>query len=55
MQNENLDERIRNLKDRIADARDYVSSDFCTYCISLYKEIAILEQQLLDLENERNR
>lgn len=55
MLNENLDEKIRNLKDKIADARDYISSDFCTYCVNVYKEIEVLEKQLLDLENERNR
>ena len=55
MLNENLDEKIRNLKDKIADARDYISSDFCTYCVSVYKEIETLEKQLLDLENERTR
>ena len=53
MLNESLDEKIRNLKDKIADARDYISSDFCTQCVSVYKEIAVLEQRLAELENER--
>jgi hypothetical protein len=53
MINESLDERIRNLKDKIADARDYISSDFCTYCLNIYKEIHNWEQELKDLENER--
>lgn len=55
MLNQNLDEKIRNLKDKIADARDYISSDFCTHCMNVYKEIEILEQQLVELENERTR
>lgn len=55
MLNENLDEKIKNLKDKIADCRDYISSDFCTQCISIYQQIHILEQELKDLENERSR
>lgn len=53
MRNESLEERIRNLKDKIADIRDYISSDFCTNCIEMYKQREVLEQQLKDLENER--
>lgn len=55
MQNQNLEERIKKLKDKIADARDYISSDFCTHCIEVLREITSLEKQLVDLENERNR
>ena len=50
-----LEEKIAKIKDKIADAREYISSDFCTNCITIYKEISFLEQQLKDLENERNR
>ena len=53
MLNESLDERIKKLKDKIADHRDYISSDFCTQCIHTYNQIHILEQQLKELENER--
>jgi hypothetical protein len=53
--NESLDEKIRNLKDKIADCRDYISSDFCTQCVSTYREIHRLEAILKDLEDERNR
>lgn len=53
--NESLEEKIRNLKDKIADVRDYISSDFCTNCIEMYNQRHILEQQLKDLEDERNR
>lgn len=52
---ESLDEKIKNLKDKIADMRDYISSDFCTNCITIYSNIKVLENQLVDLENERNR
>ena len=55
MQKENLEETIRNLKDKIADIRDYISSDFCTNCIEMYKQREILEQKLKELENERDR
>lgn len=55
MTNENLDEKIRNLKDKIADYRDYISSDFCMRCIEIYKETKLLEEQLVQLENERTR
>lgn len=51
----NIEEQIRDLKDKIADIRDYISSDFCTNCIEMYKQREILEQKLKELENERNR
>jgi len=52
--NENLEEKIRRIKDRISDCREYISSDFCTHCVEIYKEIHSLEQELKILENERN-
>lgn len=55
MLNESLEEKIRKVKDRIADARDYISSDLCTQCVSVYKEIALLEQQLKDLYDLQNQ
>lgn len=55
MVNESLDEKIKKLKDKISDCRDYISSDFCTRCIEAYKEIYELETQLVELQNERNR
>ena len=51
--NDNLEERIRKIKDRIADCRDYISSDFCNQCVEMYKEIQSLEITLRVLENER--
>ena len=55
MQKENLEETIRKLEDKVADIRDYISSDFCKKCIHLYDEIRFLEKQLEYLKNERNR
>lgn len=55
MLNQNLDEKIKNLKDKIADIREYISSDFCTNCIDMYKQRTLLELELEQLENERNR
>jgi len=52
--NENLEEKIRRIKDRISDCQDYISSDFCTQCVEMYREIHSLEQELKILENERN-
>lgn len=51
---QNLEERIQKLKDRIADSREYISSYFCTNCISIYQEIEILQKELKELENECN-
>lgn len=53
--NLNLDEKIWTIKNKIADVREYISSDFCTNCIAMYNELKTLEQQLRDLENERHR
>jgi hypothetical protein len=50
-----LEEKIWEIKNKIADIREYISSDFCTNCIEMYKRREVLEQQLKDLENERNR
>lgn len=57
MLNENLslEEKIRKVKDKISDARDYISSDLCTQCVSVYKEIALLEQELKDLYDSQNQ
>lgn len=54
MTNLSLEEKIQKLKDRIADSREYISSDFCTNCIIIYKQIEDLQKQLNNLENERN-
>lgn len=49
-----LEEKIRKIKDRIAECRDYISSDLCVRCAETYKEITRLENELKNLENERN-
>lgn len=51
----NLEEKIWEIKNKIADIREYISSDFCTNCIEMYKQREILEKQLKELEDERNR
>lgn len=52
---ENLDIKIWEIKNKIADVKEYIVSDFCTNCVEMYKQRELLEQQLKDLENERNR
>ena len=51
--NETLEEKIKRIKDRIAEYRDYISSDFCVRCSEMYRKIDELEQVLRVLENER--
>ena len=51
----NLEDRIWNLKNQIHEAKDYLVSDYCTKCSKIYATIHNLEQELLELENERNR
>jgi hypothetical protein len=51
----NLEDRIWNLKNQIHEAKDYLVSDYCTQCSKIYATIHNLEQELLELENERNR
>jgi hypothetical protein len=56
MQNEqSLDEKIWEIKNKIADIREYISSDFCTNCVTMYKQREVLEKELKELEDERNR
>lgn len=56
MQNEqSLDEKIWEIKNKIADIREYISSDFCTNCVTMYKQKEVLEKELKELEDERNR
>jgi hypothetical protein len=51
-QNLSQEEKIQKIKDQIADARDYISSDFCTECVSMYNRIKDLEKTLEALQNE---
>lgn len=55
MSNPKLDEKIWEIKNQIADIREYISSDFCNNCVEMYRQKHILEQQLKDLEDECNR
>ena len=56
MRNEpSLDEKIWEIKNKIADIREYISSDFCKNCVTMYKQQEVLEKQLKELEDERNR
>jgi hypothetical protein len=52
---ENLDVKIWEIKNKIADIREYISSDFCNNCVTMYKKREILEKELRALEDERNR
>jgi hypothetical protein len=53
MVNENLDGKIWEIKNRIADITEYISSDFCTNCVEMYKEKETLLAELKSLENRR--
>jgi uncharacterized protein Yka (UPF0111/DUF47 family) len=53
MTNQNLDQKIKDLKEKIHECRDYISSDFCKNCVDMYKKIEAYEKQIKDLENER--
>lgn len=53
--NPTLEEKIQIIKDKIHDARDYISSDFCKTCSVMYQNIEIWIKELRDLENERDR
>jgi len=52
MTNQNLNEKIRDLKEKIHECKDYISSDFCRNCVDMYKKIEQYEQEIKDLENE---
>jgi hypothetical protein len=48
------EERIKRLKDKIADCKDYLSSDFCQNCVDMYKKINEYEAEVRVLEKEFN-
>lgn len=48
----NNQQKIRELKEKINECRDYISSDFCQNCMSMYAKIEQYEQQIRDLEKE---
>lgn len=43
---------IREIKEKIDELMDYISSDFCQSCLNYYKEIEILQQRLKELEQQ---
>ena len=49
---DSIEQQIKDLKDKIADVRDYIGSDFCTNCVEMYQQREVLEQQLKKLEQE---
>ena len=51
---DSIEQQIKDLKDKIADARDYIGSDFCTNYAEMYKQREVLEQKLKKLEQELN-
>lgn len=47
--NESREERIRRIKDQIADHKDYLNSDFCKKCVEMYESVQQLQQELNQL------
>jgi hypothetical protein len=43
---------IKQIKEKIDELMDYISSDFCQSCLNYYKEIEILQQRLKELEQQ---
>ena len=43
---------IREIKEKIDELMDYISSDFCQSCLNYNKEIEILQQRLKELEQQ---
>lgn len=51
----NLENRIWTLKNEIHETREYISSDYCVQCSKMYAKLYNLEQELAELQNERDR
>ena len=47
-----LEIKIWEIKNKIADIREYISSVFCTNCAEMYKQREILEKELQILEDQ---
>jgi hypothetical protein len=43
---------LREIKEKIDELMDYISSDFCQSCLNYYKEIEVLQQRLKELEQQ---
>jgi len=52
-QNE-IQERIKNLEDKLWDAVSYISSDFCKQCSCMYDKIKVYEKEIEQLKNQLN-
>jgi hypothetical protein len=52
---ETINTRIWNLKNEIHEVKDYIISDYCQQCSKMYAKLYNLQQDLLELENERDR
>lgn len=53
-QNE-IQERIKNLEDKLWDAISYISSDFCKQCSYMYDQIKVYEKEIKELKNLLNK
>jgi hypothetical protein len=47
--------KIWEIKNKIADITEYISSDFCTNCVQMYKQREALEKELKELESTKNQ
>lgn len=45
-------QKIRELKEKISECRDYISSDFCKNCARMYDLIHKYELEIEQLEKE---
>ena len=50
--NENLNPKIRELKEKIDDLREYISSDFCSNYMSMCDQIKKYEHESADINQE---
>jgi hypothetical protein len=50
-----IDMKIWEIKNKIADITEYISSDFCTNCVQMYKQREVLEKELKELESTKNQ
>ena len=49
-ENEKILDRISFLKEEIWETRSYIGSESCRRCSEMYTKIAVLEQELQDLQ-----
>jgi hypothetical protein len=54
MSKEEIEIKIWEIKNKIDDIREYISSDFCTNCIDMYRQRQLCENQLKELEDQLN-